>query len=165
MSVHGLREKHIRAMAALEKVLSEKEQMKEELELLRAKKTPTSVHSVVSDEHTQQLQDLTAKNRTLSDDLRLARRKVSELEVSLKALSKDLNTEMTRADEETRLVQSLILNFFWIVELVNAMLGYAGVPSNCNEKLTRTDRKLVTRRMSGVTPMHNSIATGRKWNL
>ena len=113
MSVHGLREKHIRAMAALEKVLSEKEKMKEELELLRAQKTSASVPPAVSDDHAKQLQDLSAQNRMLSDDLRQARRKVSELEASHKALSQNLNSEMTRADEETRFVQSLVSNWFF----------------------------------------------------
>ena len=110
MSVGGLREKHIRAMAALEDVVRENKEMKAELKRLKQERESQAMGGGQSN---VKVVELKTELKTTTTELRKAqavalgcRQQVLQLQNQCEKLTADLNEESKRADDERTYVHS-----------------------------------------------------------
>ena len=94
MSAAGLREKHLRAMTALEDVVQQNQEMKKQLALL-------TVSSESDERHSRLSAEIVLLNQE-KEDLRV---RLDEAVAQCKKLSSDLNAEMIASDRERKYVR------------------------------------------------------------
>lgn len=126
MSAAGLREKHIRAMTALEDVVQQNQEMKKQLAILTAAAAAAETRTGASSESDQHLAQLRNDIALLKQDKEDLQVRLDEAVAQCKKLSNDLNAEMKASDRERKYVRRVSNSF--TTTTITTMIRIVGVP-------------------------------------